>query len=46
MGIVGFGRFGRFAATSLRDHFDPVVFDKEDRAKEAGQLAIRTGSLK
>lgn len=46
MGIVGFGRFGRFSAASLRDHFDLVIFDKEDRTKEASQLAVRAGSLK
>lgn len=46
MGIVDFGRFGRFSAASLRDHFDLIFFEKEDRTKEAAQLAVRTGSLK
>ena len=36
MGIVGFGRFGRFAASYLRNHFDIVIFDREDQVEEAG----------
>ena len=45
MGIVGFGRFGRFAASHLRDHFDLSIFDKDDRRAEAGEMGIRIGSL-
>lgn len=46
MGIVGFGRFGRFAASCLRNHFDIVIFDREDRVEEAEHLAVRTGTLR
>lgn len=40
-GIVG---FGRFAASYLRNHVDIVIFDREDRVEEAGQLEVRMGS--
>ncbi len=45
MGIVGFGRFGRFAAGHLRDHFDLLIFDKGDRRTEAAEMGVRIGSL-
>ena len=45
MGIIGFGRFGRFAATWLRDHFELSVFDTQDRSEEARLLDVRWGTL-
>lgn len=46
MGIVGLGRFGRLAAAYLRDHFDLMIYDREDCLEAAGQLGVRIGSLK
>lgn len=45
MGIVGFGRFGRFAASHLRNHFDLLTFDKCDRRLEANEMGVRIGTL-
>jgi prephenate dehydrogenase len=45
MGIVGFGRFGRFAAFHLRDHFELSVFDSDDRMAEAREMGFRTRTL-
>ncbi len=45
MGIIGFGRFGRFAAFQLRDHFDLSVFDSGFGMEEARSMGFRTGSL-
>lgn len=45
MGIVGFGRFGRFAASHLRNHFDLSVFDRDDRLAEAQEIGVRIESL-
>ncbi|MFX0146035.1 MAG: prephenate dehydrogenase/arogenate dehydrogenase family protein [Candidatus Hodarchaeota archaeon] len=46
MGIVGFGRFGRLAATHLKDHFDLVVYDRDDCREPAAQLGVKTGPLR
>lgn len=46
LGIVGFGRFGRLAATYLKDHFDVVVHDREDCSHVAAALGVRPGSLR
>lgn len=46
MGIVGFGRFGRLAATHLKDHFDLVVHDRKDCREAAARLDVPTGSLR
>jgi prephenate dehydrogenase len=45
MGIVGFGRFGRFAASHLRNYFDLSVFDRDDRLAEAQEIGVRIESL-
>jgi prephenate dehydrogenase len=45
MGIVGFGRFGRFAAGHLRNRFDLLAFDKCDRRLEANEMGVRIGTL-
>ncbi len=46
MGIVGFGRFGRLAASHLRGHFDLIVHDREDCADAARRLGVLTGPLR
>ena len=45
LGIIGFGRFGRLAAAHLRDHYDVMVYDKEDCSDPAADLGIRAESL-
>jgi prephenate dehydrogenase len=45
LGIVGFGRFGRFAAFHLRDHLEISVFDSGPGMEEARKAGYRTGSL-
>jgi prephenate dehydrogenase len=45
MGIVGFGRFGRFAASHLRNYFDLSVFDRDDRLAEAQEIGVRIEPL-
>jgi len=40
MGIVGFGRFGRFAASHLRNYFDLSVYDSDNRTSEAREIGI------
>ena len=42
IGIIGFGRFGQFAAERLRKDFQVVVFDKK---KVRGSKGIRSGTL-
>jgi len=45
LGLIGFGAFGRLAAAVLKEHFDLLVFDKEDRAGQARELGIKLVSL-
>jgi prephenate dehydrogenase len=45
MGIVGFGRFGRLAASHLRGHFVLSVFDSGEGMAEAREMGFRTGPL-
>lgn len=45
MGIVGFGRFGRFAASHLRNYFDLSAFDRDDRLAEAQEIGVRIEPL-
>lgn len=40
MGIVGFGRFGRFAAFHLRNHFVLSAHDSNNRLAEAREMGI------
>ncbi len=45
LGIIGFGHFGRFAATHVKEKFDVTVFDATDVSQEAEALGVRFGSL-
>lgn len=45
LGLVGFGRFGRFAARHLRAHFDIVAADLRPVRAQADDLGIRHGDL-
>ena len=45
MGMVGFGRFGRFAGSHLKDHFDLLIFDRSDRREEVARMGLRMGTL-
>jgi prephenate dehydrogenase len=45
MGIVGFGRFGRFAASHLRNYFDLSVFDRADGLAGAHEIGVRIEPL-
>jgi len=45
MGIVGFGQFGRLAASQLRGHFGLSVFDSGEGMEEARAMGFRTGPL-
>jgi prephenate dehydrogenase len=45
LGLIGLGAFGRLAAEHLREHFDVVAADAEDRSKEATALGIGWGTL-
>ncbi len=40
MGIVGFGRFGRFAVPHLRNYFDVSVYDSNNRLAQAREMGI------
>ncbi len=40
MGIVGFGRFGRFAVSHLRNYFDVSVYDSNNRLTQAREMGI------
>lgn len=46
MGIVGFGRFGCFAAFHLRNHFDLSVYDRGNRFAEAREIGVRIEPLR
>jgi len=46
MGIVGFGRFGRLAATHLKDHFELLVYDRTDCDNAARRLGVSPGPLR
>ena len=45
LGIVGFGAFGSFAADHLRQHFDVIVTDTDDRAAAARQAGLGWAAL-
>jgi hypothetical protein len=40
---VGFGRFGRLAATHLKDHFELLVHDRTDCDNAARRLGVSPG---
>jgi prephenate dehydrogenase len=46
VGIIGFGRFGQFAAEHLRKHFKIFAYDHVDRRKEAAEIGVEFTSLK
>ncbi len=45
LSIIGFGRFGQFAAKILRNHFNVFVSDKLDKSKEAEEIGVNFVSL-
>ena len=45
IGIIGFGRFGQFAAKHLRGRLDVTVWDLRDLRKQAAAVGVRWGSL-
>lgn len=45
LGLIGLGAFGRLAATHLRDHFEVIASDAEDRSEDAAALGIGWGSI-
>lgn len=46
LGLIGFGQFGRLAASSLKPHFDVLVSDAaDDAAKAAAAIGVAFGSL-
>ena len=40
VGIIGFGRFGQFAATHLKKHFQVFVYNKNDKRKIAENIGV------
>jgi prephenate dehydrogenase len=45
LGIIGFGRFGQFAAQHLRHHVHLFVWDMRDQRKKAASLGLTWGTL-
>jgi prephenate dehydrogenase len=45
VGLIGFGAFGRFAASHLRHEVDLVVCDREDCSEDAHALGVAWGDL-
>ena len=45
VGLIGFGAFGRFAASHLRAHVDLVACDRIDRSADADALGVGWASL-
>ena len=45
VGIIGYGRFGRLAASLIAPHVDVVVHDPALRRRPAGSTALTRGSL-
>ena len=45
LGLIGLGAFGRLAAAHLREHFDVIATDAEDRSADAAALDIEWGSI-
>lgn len=46
LGLIGFGQFGQFAASHLKNHFKVTVFDEKDVSAAAKKLGVKTGTLK
>ena len=45
LGLIGFGRFGQFAAKHLRQRLNLVVWDLRDLRKTAAAMGVRWGTL-
>ena len=45
LGLIGFGRFGQFAAAQLRTRLHIFVWDIRDQRKKAGSLGLTWGTL-
>jgi prephenate dehydrogenase len=45
LGLIGFGRFGQFAAKHLRQRMDLTVWDPRDLRKKAAALGVRWGAM-
>jgi len=45
IGVIGFGRFGQFAAQHLRPHMHLFVWDMRDQRKKAASLGLTWGTL-
>ncbi len=45
LGVIGFGSFGRFMATHLKDHFDLLVHDLRPVADVALELGVKEADL-
>jgi prephenate dehydrogenase len=45
LGLIGFGRFGQFAAKHLRSHVHMFVWDIRDQRKMAASLGLTWGTL-
>lgn len=45
LGLIGFGRFGQFAARHLRSHVHLFVWDMRDYRKKAASLGLTWGTL-
>jgi len=45
LGLIGFGRFGQFAAKHLRSHLHLFVWDIRDQRKKAASLGLTWGTL-
>ncbi len=45
LGLIGFGRFGQFAAKQLHSHVHTFVWDMRDQRKKAASLGLSWGTL-
>lgn len=45
LGLIGFGKFGQFAARHLRNHVHLFVWDLRDQRKKAASLGLTWGTL-
>jgi len=45
IGLIGFGNFGKFLCTHLKDHFDITVSDVIDISNSASELGVKAASL-
>jgi len=45
LGLIGFGQFGRLAASILAPHFDVLISDVRDVSEDARALGLAAGSI-